>query len=254
MTLLVGRRNVVSPGLTGLSATFGLEQMLDKQGALFSDTRLTKRADQGPIIEFILKVTGKDQITIQRKFLPAVSGTLPLRLVVLANELPAFLDPTGVLASRFLLYRFRQSFYGREDRGLTAKLAAEVSGILNWALDGLDRLRETGRFGQPASGVEELWHWQDRVNPVGRFVRTGCVLDPSAEVKRDTLFLAYSDWNEAKKAGGPTLLEAFGRKLKAVFPITEYRPWADPPAPRPRYYRGIREMSHKEREAAEDSE
>ncbi|MCX4670329.1 hypothetical protein OG453_27165 [Streptomyces sp. NBC_01381] len=38
------------------------------------------------------------------------------------------------------------SWLGKEDTGLTDKLAEETPGILNWALDGLARLERGGRI------------------------------------------------------------------------------------------------------------
>jgi len=138
---LVGERNTVSPGLSSLATTFGREQLLGKRLAMISDARLSGRTDQGPIIETILSISGEDPITVQRKFLPAWSGRLALRFVMLSNELPAFIDVAGAFVSRWIILRFPNSFFGREDPELTDRLLAERSGILNWALAGLARLR-----------------------------------------------------------------------------------------------------------------
>ena len=58
-----------------------------------------------------------------------------------------------------ILLRLTQSFYGREDPDLTAKLQAELSSILLWAVAGWQRLRERGRFEQPQSGQKCLTAW-----------------------------------------------------------------------------------------------
>ena len=61
-------------------------------------------------------------------------GKLETRFVILTNELPRLTDASGALASRFITLVLTESFYGREDLGLTDKLAGELPGILNWAL------------------------------------------------------------------------------------------------------------------------
>ncbi len=58
------------------------------------------------------------------------------------------------MAGRFLIFRMEQSFYGREDEELTDKLLAERPGILNLAMDALDRVRRRGKLLQSTSGVE----------------------------------------------------------------------------------------------------
>ena len=71
--------------------------------------------------------------------------TLRARFVVMTNEVPKFADRSGALVSRFIVLPMRQSFYGREDPGLTAALMAELPGILNWAVDGWRRVKARGR-------------------------------------------------------------------------------------------------------------
>jgi putative DNA primase/helicase len=121
------------------------------------------------------------------------SGQLPTRIVVLTNELPRFSDSSGALASRFVILLLTASFYGRENANLTAELTAELPGIFVWALDGLERLRERGRFAQPAASQDALPSWR-LSSPVGAFVRERCKLGGNESVDRAVLYAAYRDW------------------------------------------------------------
>ena len=60
---------------------------------------------------------------------------------------------------------------GSENPGLTDELLAEAPAIFNWALEGLDRLRERGYFVTPTSAREAQRHLEDLASPVGAFVR-----------------------------------------------------------------------------------
>ena len=60
-----------------------------------------------------------------------------------------------------------QSFFGREDPGLMDKLLRELPGILLWAVQGWQRLRERGRFVQPASGRQFVSDLEDLGSPIG---------------------------------------------------------------------------------------
>lgn len=254
---LVGERNTVSPALSSLTTTFGREQLLGKRLALISDARLSSRTDQGPIIETILSITGEDQVTVQRKFLPAVSGRLPLRFVMLSNELPAFIDISGAFVSRWIILPFPNSFYGKEDERLTDALLAERPGILNWALAGLARLREAGCFAQPAAAADLLQRWEDLSSPIGAFLRSECVVDPAAEVGCDELFGAWKEWCAEQGMARPGTKATFGRSLIAnVVSLKHARAErkydvAGRPLKRPWLYRGIRLKSAAEREAQE---
>ena len=65
----------------------------------------------------------------------------------------------------------RVSFYGREDLSLKEKLRPELAGILNWALDGLDCLRDRGHFELPSSSLESIRQLEDLGSPVSAFLR-----------------------------------------------------------------------------------
>jgi len=141
MTALLGRDNVCGPTLASLGQNFGLAPLIGKQAAVIADARLGARADQVAVAERLLSISGEDSITIDRKFLPAWTGRLSARFVILTNELPRLTDASGALASRFIVLTLAQSFYGREDHTLAGRLLPELPGILNWSIEGWERLQ-----------------------------------------------------------------------------------------------------------------
>src|SRR4030095_13345621 len=109
-----------------------------------------------------------------------------------------------------------ESFIGREDTELEAKLIAELPGILNWALVGLDRISRH-RFTVPKSSAEAVAELQDLVSPMGKFVRECCDQGPDKTVVIDTLYGRYRDWcfEDGEK---PLPKNLFGRDLRPVLP------------------------------------
>ena len=75
-------------------------------------------------------------MTVDRKFRDGWTGRLETRFLLLSNELPRLGDTSGALASRFIILLLRNSFFGKEDLGLTDRLMKEMPGILKWSLDG----------------------------------------------------------------------------------------------------------------------
>jgi putative DNA primase/helicase len=122
---LLGEANVAGPTLASLGSNFGLWPLVGKLCAIISDARLGSRADRDVVAERLLSISGEDGQTIDRKNLPPITMRLPTRFVVLSNELPKIADASGALASRFIILRLQESFLGREDTALAAKLAAE---------------------------------------------------------------------------------------------------------------------------------
>ena len=92
---LVGMANVCAPTLAGLATNFGLWPLLGKTVAIISDARLSGRADVNAVVERLLSISGEDAQTIDRKNLSQVTCKLPVRFVIMTNELPRLDDPSG---------------------------------------------------------------------------------------------------------------------------------------------------------------
>jgi putative DNA primase/helicase len=141
---LLGSENVAGPTLASLSSNFGLASLIGKQLAIIADARIGARSDHQAIAERLLSISGEDSLTIDRKYLSAWTGRLPVRFLIASNELPRLADVSGALAKRFITLVLKESFLGREDRGILRRIVAELPSILNWALDGRDRLWARG--------------------------------------------------------------------------------------------------------------
>lgn len=215
---LVGYANRVSPSLASLGTQFGLQPLIGKRLAMISDARLSGRADQQPIVENLLRISGEDTITIDRKNMTAWSGKMAIRFVLASNELPAFSDASAALANRFLPFKFNTSFLGKEDHGLTARLLKELPGIVLWALEGLARLNQRGYFQRPTSADELASDLVDQTSPIRAFVDEMCVVSEHAQVERDEIFKAWKKWCEAQGRDHAGTKVSFGRQLSAAFP------------------------------------
>ena len=117
-------------------------------------------------METLKLISGEDSIEVHRKHLPSITTRLRVRFVLAVNELPKFGDNSVALAKRAVIVPLRHSFLGREDRQLEGKIARELSGIFNWALEGLERLKRNGRFTQPAVSEELLEEFEQLISPL----------------------------------------------------------------------------------------
>lgn len=250
---LVGPVNCCGPTLGSLGGNFGLQPLLGKTLAVISDARLSKRTDVGVITERLLALSGEDAITVDRKHRESVNGQLPIRFVILTNELPKLSDSSGALASRFLILRFTESFYGREDHGLTRSLLTELPSIFLWALDGWMRLCERGHFCQPDAAKEIAEQLDDLASPVKAFVKDCCITEPAGEVAIASLYQEWREWCERVGRDAKGTEQTFGRDLRAAFPALQVHFTRIPY--RHRVYTGIRLRNEidnqKEREEEE---
>jgi putative DNA primase/helicase len=220
---LHGAHNVAGPTLSSLTHNFGLAPLIAKPLAVISDARLGTRSDSSIAVERLLSISGEDTLTVDVKYRAAWTGRLPTRILVLTNELPELRDSSGALASRFVLLVLTRSFYGHENPKLTEELLAGASGILNWSLEGLDRLRERGHFLQPKTSHEALRNLEDLASPIGAFVRDRCTVAPDAEVAKDALWAAWKEWCDFEGKARPGTRAVLIRDLRAAVPGIKLR-------------------------------
>jgi putative DNA primase/helicase len=218
LSALLGKENVAGPTLAGLSGNFGLAPLIGKPLAIVSDARLGGRVDQHVIVEQLLSITGEDTLTIDRKYRDPWTGRLTTRLLIMTNELPRLTDASGALASRFVLLQLQQSFLGREDHGLFARLLPELPAILKWAIAGRTRLAARGRFVQPASALNEIELLGDLTSPIRAFLRDCAIIGAGKHVECETLFLAWVAWCRRQGRDHPGNAQTFGRDLHAALP------------------------------------
>lgn len=214
---LVGEGNVCGPTTGSLAGPFGLQSLIGKSLAIVSDARF--HGDNiSTVVERLLCISGEDAITVERKFLGGVTMKLPTRFMFLTNELPRFTDSSGALAGRFLILQTQKSFYGKEDVGLTDRLLTELPGILNWAMEGLHRLRQRRHFLPPQSSSDTVQEIEDLASPVGAFVRECCDVGPGFRVYVDHLYGLYKDRCALDGRTNLPTIQNFSRDLKAVVP------------------------------------
>lgn len=217
LTRMLSAANVAAPTLGSLADQFGLASLVGKRLALIADARLSNRADGVAVVERLLSIVGEDFQDVQRKHQSTLAGIrLAIKFLILANELPSLRDTAGALLARTLMLRTTRSHTGREDRGLEAKLVAELPGILNWAIAGWRRLQERGEFVQPETSRELLEDLEDLASPVGQFIREKCVTGPEWTVGVSDLFRVWCDWCKDHGRDHPGTEQTFGRDIRAT--------------------------------------
>jgi putative DNA primase/helicase len=156
----------------------------------------------------------------------------------ISNELPRLSDASCALASRFIMLVLSQSFYGREDQTLPARLLTELPGILNWTITGWRRLAKRGHFVQPRSALDYVQQLEDLASPIGAFLRDRCKLGAGYAIGINRLFKAWVEWCTEQGRDRPGHAQSFGRDLRTAIPelrVTQPRGSEE----RSRFYQGI---------------
>ena len=237
---LLGQHNTVAPELGELCDTFGLQPWLGKLLASFTDARAPER-NRSAVVSQLLRIVGGDTITVNRKNKEAWNGYLPTRIVVYSNEVLQLTENSNALTGRMVVLKMTKSFFDKEDTDLAIKLERELSGIFNWAMEGLKRrIERGGHFTQPDTGKDLLELMAELGNPIGAFVEDALVYDPLGTASKDEVFACYKHW-ALKKSLSPGTELAFKRRFLAA--TQEHRVESDldrTEGKRAHIYRGVR--------------
>lgn len=245
--MLGGEDNVASISLADLNTRFGLEEIESRQLAVMQDARFRSK-DDGVAVERILSITGEDPVSIEKKNKGIYSARLTTRFLLVSNELPKMTDESGALRSRVILLRlFNSVDEARRDPQLADKLLMELPGILNWALDGLDRLTERRMFTQPKTAAEDIDLLQSLSSPKLSFLGDWCSLRPGARVPKAWMWAAWNRWAQKTNTfcGSENV---FARDLYAAAPGVRAARISDGGGKRLHVYEGI-ELNEEAKEA-----
>ena len=217
---LIGNDNCSHVSLQELATNkFKIANLFGKMANTYGDLPKTMVIETGQF----KNLTGEDTIEGEKKFKTPFNFYNKAKMTYSANAIPMLKENDDAFYGRWLILPFNNSCYGREDATLTKKLTTpeELSGILNMALRGLDRLKANGwKFSYTLSGSEVY----ERIsNPIVAFLQDGYQASDISRISKTDLARDYGIW--AKKNGLPQMpsMIAFNKLMKAqnVIPVDE---------------------------------
>ena len=158
-------------------------------------------------------ITGGDEISARNPCERVFSFQPVTRLVISCNSLPATRDLMHGYFRRLIVieWRYRPPV---PDPELDEKLAAELSGLFNRAMAGLQRYRERGcRFRDLAESERLKAEYRQSQDTAALFLEDVCRRDPQAWVAAAELYRAYGLWCQAKGYRLDQDENAFGQRL-----------------------------------------
>ena len=174
MKTFIGVENCTEVPLEDLERDmFSLGELFKKKANLCGDLNKTAVKNSGNF----KKLVGRDLITAPRKFKTRVKFVNTAKMIFCANELPATYDVSPAFFNRWVIIDFPYQFLTEDeieqfknkvpdhvklrnthiiDKLITRK---ELSGLLNFALDGLQRLfeKETFTDTETTDKIKERW-------------------------------------------------------------------------------------------------
>lgn len=217
---LHGENRVSGLSLAGLEERFQLAAIADKVLNISSENTKSKLMESGRL----KAITGRDTIVIEEKYKEPKSMQIYTKLIIVSNHYLTINDESNGLWQRIRAIPFPNTYVPKPINGvmrpnvkyqipnLEQMLLKEISGIFNWAMEGLIRLRQNNYVFSESNAMNTFKNQLMLFNkPVDVFVEY-CVEETSGtknilssdvhkafRVWADTNEVDYEEYNDARK-------------------------------------------------------
>jgi putative DNA primase/helicase len=212
---LVGEGNTSHVALKDFSSKFSLVKLTGKLVNIDADVEYDAMKHDG----LFKKITSGDEIMVEEKHQGGFKFRPCAKLWMAANVLPRIKNGALGYYRRIIILEFNNVVKKEDqDKELVNKLLAELPGILNWALVGLNRLMENNAFTIPESSEAALKTYELENNHAKLFFNEKLVLvdqNVSKGTKRSVVFNEFTQFlsdNQFPKIDSAK----FGKELKAL--------------------------------------
>ncbi|RLM47534.1 hypothetical protein DVK00_03225 [Haloarcula sp. Atlit-47R] len=161
------------------------------------------------------EITAGDSIKAEEKFKDPFRFEPNAKHLFSANQLPDAETEDEAFYRRVLLVPFPSTVPKAErDPHLDEKLQSELSGVLNWMLEGLQRLMQQGQFTADRTPGETQRTWEKWGNTVDRFREICLEKSEDGELPKKQAYHAYHAFCEAESLPAETQ-HKMTRRLKS---------------------------------------
>jgi len=219
---VLGEENVSTIPLHDLETnSFARSSLYGKLANIYPD--LSDRALRST--GYFKMLSGGDTVSAEFKFRDRFEFKNYAKLIFSCNKVPESPDDTTAFFRRWIIINFPKQFLEgdpKTDPNLLQKLSTndELSGIFNWALEGLERLLKNGKFSTGKS-VEEVREQYIRASDPVKAFAMDCIEEKAGSlVQKDEVYKAFIEYCERMKL--PTVPKnAFSMSLPQYVPAVQ---------------------------------
>lgn len=148
----------------------------------------------------VKSLTGEDTVSARFLFGEFFDFRPQFKLFLAANHLPVIRGTDYAIWRRIRVIPFIVTIPVEEqDRTLPAKLKAELSGILAWAVRGCLAWQQEGRLIEPEAVRAATTAYQTEMDTLAAFIEECCLIKAGSQVKAGDLLTAYQRWSGDSK-------------------------------------------------------
>lgn len=191
---IVGIPNTTAISLSNFNQSFGLEPLLHKKLNLATESSNTEFST-----DKLKAITAGEKITVNRKGLKEIETVISAKMTFLLNDLPVLKDKSNGLQRRLLILPMTKPIpLSSQNKNLPQQLEKELSGILNWALDGLRRLDQNDyQFTTSKSMNVIKQKYFNEISPMMDFIRNCLDINSNnSNILGNELIATFKSWSE----------------------------------------------------------
>lgn len=167
-------------------------------------------------------ITGEEPIRASRKYGHPFTFHPQFKIWLSSNYLPRVDDNSEGFWRRIVVIPFNVTFRGASrDPDLESKLNQELSGILNWAVEGSQIWFNQG-LRTPDTLLLQVSKYRDSRDTVAKFITEHCIKSTSSSVSAAELYAAYILWCSDEQEQ-PLSNTAFGRRMQDIQGVEKKR-------------------------------
>jgi len=215
LTKLVGEKNTSNVSFNKLCEEYYILQLFHKMINISAETPQVKKANTD-IIKAVVAgdwVTGREPYKQPMKFRPYAKHYLSM------NTAPNITDTSHGMWRRIMVIEFPRTITEDEmDRELEEKLALELSGIFNWAIEGYRRLKARNfRFMEPKALTSSKEAYREKTDSVRMYAKN-CLQKTGNEkdkIKFGEVYKQYISFCQEERKSPETKLN-FKKRLQEL--------------------------------------
>ena len=201
---MLGKENISAVSLQKMTSDrFAAAHMFEKHGNLVDELSAKDIVDTG---NFKI-ATGGGSISGEYKFGNQFSFNNFSKLTFACNKIPDVKDfDDEAYFNRWMPIRFEKTIEHKIPnfiKNLTTD--AERSGLFNLAMVGLDRLLTNGGFSYNKTAMDTKREMMRSGSSIAQFAAEACVKDLGAEISKEDLYTAYTDFCATKDVAAETI-------------------------------------------------
>ena len=164
----------------------------------------------------VKQVTGGDRIAARFLYKEIFEYDPEFKIFLAANHVPIIRGGDHAIWRRLRLLPFKVVFQEKDqDKALKSKLAAELPGILRWAVVGCLAWQQEG-IGLPPAVEEATAEYRAEMDTFTKFLKECCEQDQKGETSAKSLYEAYARWCDDLGVAFPVTKKEVGRRLRGL--------------------------------------